>query len=35
MPPDCGIADAFRAPFVLGDEALLHRLCLQAGIADV
>ena len=26
------IADAFRAPFALGDEVLLKRLCAQAGI---
>ena len=28
------VADAFRAPFVLGDEALLRQLCAQAGMAD-
>ena len=27
------VADAFRAPFVLGDPALLRSLCEQAGIA--
>ena len=26
------VADAFRAPFVLGDEGLLQRLCAQAGM---
>ncbi len=29
-----GVADAFRAPFVLGDRARLLRLCADAGIAD-
>jgi SAM-dependent methyltransferase len=31
------VADAFRAPFALGDPALLHDLCAQAGIgrADI
>ena len=28
------VADAFRAPFVLGDEATLLALCDQAGIVD-
>ena len=28
-----GVADAFRAPFVLGDAALLRALCKDAGIA--
>jgi ubiquinone/menaquinone biosynthesis C-methylase UbiE len=28
------VADAFRAPFVLGDEAALLALCDQAGIVD-
>ena len=28
------VADAFRAPFVLGDLPRLHALCEQAGIAD-
>lgn len=27
------VADAFRAPFVLGDAAVLHALCTEAGIA--
>jgi SAM-dependent methyltransferase len=27
------VANAFRAPFVLGDAALLHALCKEAGIA--
>jgi SAM-dependent methyltransferase len=26
------VGDAFRAPFVLGDPALLHELCAQAGL---
>lgn len=29
-----GVADAFRAPFVLGDAAALHALCEKAGIAE-
>lgn len=28
------VADAFRAPFVLGDAAALRALCAQAGIAE-
>lgn len=28
------VADAFRAPFVLGDEPALRALCADAGIAD-
>lgn len=28
------VADAFRAPFALGDEALLRTLCAEAGLAD-
>lgn len=29
-----GVADAFRAPFAIGDAALLRSLALQAGLAD-
>ena len=29
------VADALRAPFVLGDPALVSGLCAQAGVADV
>ena len=29
-----GVADAFRAPFVLGDAAALRVLCAEAGIAE-
>jgi ubiquinone/menaquinone biosynthesis C-methylase UbiE len=28
------VADAFRAPFALGDEGLLQQLCAQAGMPD-
>lgn len=28
------VANAFRAPFVLGDPELLHRICAKAGVAN-
>ena len=31
---DKRVADAFRAPFVLGDAAVLRALCADAGLAE-